>query len=97
MTYRLDFLHIHQIVKEHSTGCPVVLTKSQKQYPNRILLITSSKVIQIYWWSQAGSNRRPPACKAGALPAELWPRVFSVCLSHKFQDKTGKFGGSGKI
>ena len=26
------------------------------------------------WWSQAGSNRRPPACKAGALPAELWPR-----------------------
>ena len=28
------------------------------------------------WWSQAGSNRRPPACKAGALPAELWPQVF---------------------
>ena len=27
------------------------------------------------WWSQAGSNRRPPACKAGALPAELWPRI----------------------
>ncbi len=25
------------------------------------------------WWSQAGSNRRPPACHAGALPAELWP------------------------
>ncbi len=28
----------------------------------------------VSWWSQAGSNRRPPACKAGALPAELWPR-----------------------
>ena len=27
------------------------------------------------WWSQSGSNRRPPACKAGALPAELWPRT----------------------
>ena len=27
------------------------------------------------WWSQTGSNRRPPACKAGALPAELWPRT----------------------
>src|SRR3954463_12288755 len=25
-------------------------------------------------WSQPGSNRRPPACHAGALPAELWPR-----------------------
>ena len=26
------------------------------------------------WWSQTGSNRRPRACKARALPAELWPR-----------------------
>jgi hypothetical protein len=26
------------------------------------------------WWSQTGSNRRPHACKARALPAELWPR-----------------------
>jgi hypothetical protein len=27
------------------------------------------------WWSQTGSNRRPPACKAGALPTELWPQI----------------------
>jgi hypothetical protein len=26
------------------------------------------------WWSQTGSNRRPHACKARALPTELWPR-----------------------
>ena len=26
------------------------------------------------WWSWSGSNRRPPACKAGALPAELQPQ-----------------------
>lgn len=25
------------------------------------------------WWRQTGSNRRPPACKAGALPTELCP------------------------
>ena len=31
------------------------------------------------WWSQAGSNRRPPACHAGALPAELWPRL-RMCM-----------------
>ena len=24
-------------------------------------------------WSQPGSNRRPPRCQRGALPAELWP------------------------
>jgi hypothetical protein len=29
---------------------------------------------QKHWWSRTGSNRRPPACKAGALPAELRPR-----------------------
>jgi hypothetical protein len=28
---------------------------------------------QMSWWSQTGSNRRPHACKARALPAELWP------------------------
>ena len=27
------------------------------------------------WWSQTGSNRRPHACKARALPTELWPRT----------------------
>src|SRR3984957_8367094 len=26
------------------------------------------------WWSQTGSNRRPHACEARALPTELWPR-----------------------
>jgi hypothetical protein len=31
------------------------------------------------WWSQTVSNRRPPACKAGALPAELWPRSGVGC------------------
>jgi hypothetical protein len=33
------------------------------------------KVGRAAWWSQTGSNRRPPACKAGALPTELWPRA----------------------
>jgi hypothetical protein len=33
------------------------------------------------WWSQTGSNRRPPACKAGALPTELWPRTVAVTHS----------------
>lgn len=28
------------------------------------------------WWRMTGSNRRPPACKAGALPAELIPQSY---------------------
>ena len=33
-----------------------------------------------FWWSRTGSNRRPPACKAGALPAELRPLIRMVGL-----------------
>jgi hypothetical protein len=33
------------------------------------------------WWSQTGSNRRPPACKAGALPTELWPRQTTAAAA----------------
>jgi len=34
-----------------------------------------ASVFDLIWWSQTGSNRRPHACKARALPAELWPRT----------------------
>jgi hypothetical protein len=30
------------------------------------------------WWSRSGSNRRHPACKAGALPTELRPQTGEV-------------------
>ena len=39
-----------------------------------LLSSASDRVDQTIWWSQTGSNRRPHACKARALPAELWPR-----------------------
>ena len=32
-------------------------------------------------WSRSGSNRRHPACKAGALPAELRPREVATRAS----------------
>src|SRR5580692_7382406 len=35
----------------------------------------SASIFDFIWWSQTGSNRRPHACKARALPAELWPRT----------------------
>ena len=31
------------------------------------------------WWSRTESNRRHPACKAGALPTELRPRSREQC------------------
>ena len=44
------------------------------------------------WWSQSGSNRRPPACKAGALPAELWPHLKLVGLG-RFELPTSPLSG----
>src|SRR6202166_470035 len=40
------------------------------------------------WWSQAGSNRRPLACHASALPAELWPLNFAYApwATHGFRE-----------
>src|ERR1700758_1280362 len=42
------------------------------------------------WWRMTGSNRRPPACKAGALPAELIPQSYSTqgYLQSATADKT---------
>lgn len=39
---------------------------------------TKSSRLQKNWWSWTGSNRRPPACKAGALPTELQPQTESL-------------------
>ena len=52
------------------------------------------------WWSWTGLNRRPPACKADALPAELQPPFFArsflssplaalPCQNKKSQEKRG--------
>ena len=52
------------------------IVKEQKLIKGNTLDIDCNKFFTFsneVWWSQAGSNRRPPACKAGALPAELWP------------------------
>ena len=38
-------------------------------------LFEACSIFDFIWWSQTGSNRRPHACKARALPAELWPRT----------------------
>jgi hypothetical protein len=52
---------------------PVAASASRIETCSRIRRLRRIEV----WWSQSGSNRRPPACKAGALPAELWPLMTS--------------------
>ena len=44
------------------------------------------------WWSQTGSNRRPPACKAGALPTELWPPAYAP-LELRLASRSSRWAG----
>ena len=43
---------------------------------NHPLIFSSNKsfYLKMIWWRWTDSNRWPPACKAGALPAELHPQ-----------------------
>ncbi len=41
------------------------------------------------WWSWSGSNRRPPRCERGALPAELQPHEYIYLSSRKQFQKAG--------
>ena len=56
------------------------LISHRKRRASRRLCRTNS---QHNWWSQTGSNRRPHACKARALPTELWPLFIRKRTSHK--------------
>ena len=40
--------------------------------------LLSEKATLSFWWSWTGLNRRPPACKAGALPVELQPHLVGL-------------------
>ena len=69
-----------------STGCANRLTRlhnvkvrdcnclRSKLFDFSVVVLGSMTGASQEWWSQTGSNRRPHACKARALPTELWPR-----------------------
>ncbi len=73
---------IHQIFKELFRLSSILHFYLEARLSNQAntLLLKFICLLQhiIDWWSQTGSNRRPPACKAGALPAELWPHNISM-------------------
>ena len=50
---------------------------SRNSMKPRIFFLRFSQ--SLLWWRVPGSNRWPPACKAGALPAELTPH-WDSCM-----------------
>jgi hypothetical protein len=75
-------LLLYLIVKDPSIISLKILPTDNKKDSKPFSLISQCLIpyrvtyYRISLWSQSGSNRRPPACKAGALPAELWPLVL---------------------
>ena len=78
LTYAVRLPAVAFLEKQNATACKTIGALScgfsvfrivKEQTRRRI----APRVKPTFWWSQAGSNRRPPACKTGALPAELWP------------------------
>ena len=50
-----------------------------------LCLITNSSSSFVIWWRWWDSNPWPPACRAGALPAELHPHFIGFCFSPYFR------------
>ncbi len=51
---------------------PLLLTLVDGLLVFELFFTSTSSVFKELLWTHAGSNRRPPECKSGALPAELW-------------------------
>jgi hypothetical protein len=73
-----------------SSRCQIILASTPKRaaklyFQRTISLSKLQSVISrsTVWWSQTGSNRRPHACKARALPTELWPRAGRLAATAK--------------
>ena len=58
--------------------------KLKNNYWKSSIFILQSSIKK--WWRWTGSNRWPPACKAGALPAELHPHSVSENWKFKIEN-----------
>ena len=82
-------LHFFHFVKEQTSNNrqPKLPTEKSDMTTLTSSCLTARTLLRESWWSWSGSNRRPTACKAAALPAELQPLFFVSCLELPKQTK----------
>ena len=102
-------LHLSMIPRHRGVSPGSAPTSPVKEASDHeeIRVAVSSQPIMITqrfpWWRRTGSNRRPHACKARALPTELRPRegmsagVVVPRLSAHAGDGHLGYGGPGRI
>jgi hypothetical protein len=63
-------IRLYELLKNNSRSLRIAHANA----PKDARMNARHSLVWMGWWRMTGSNRRPPACKAGALPAELIPR-----------------------
>ena len=76
---RQHALRLHDPLSQADQSAPTRNFFSKDEQADQSAPVKRSTV----WWSQTGSNRRPHACKARALPTELWPRQIRLRAKSK--------------
>lgn len=91
---RSDMFPLHDD-RQHAFGAS--RTNANSVYPRTLSSLFRERAGNLtVWWSQTGSNRRPHACKARALPTELWPQADSnYAIRHI--GKAAKMVGLGRL
>ena len=79
-------LHEYDCHQEQEKECLIlgVHSSARKTREQGIRGISKCFAIREKWWTWPGSNRRPPACKAGALPAELHAHSEVILILRHF-------------
>ena len=87
-------LHFFQIFKEQTPANDITTMSIEKSAMktrpaghHHDLLLACTALCYLQWWSWSGSNRRPTACKAAALPAELQPPCLVVSRASQTNQK----------
>jgi hypothetical protein len=74
----------YSIIKDRISLSPVLGKSLRRDEEDAKKLLGTSLCFPwrpvVPWWSWTGSNRRPQACKARALPAELQPLEWWACV-----------------
>ena len=66
-------IRLYKLLKNSLGSFDPLVGRLASTYSKMASHFTRSRFAVGAWWRMTGSNRRPPACKAGALPAELIP------------------------
>ena len=64
---------LHDVNERSARDC--IAAKLNLGRPGRSRCFHNGVLARSGWWRQTGSNRRPEACKATALPTELCPQL----------------------